>query len=431
MNKHLSFLIFATALAVSLFSYGCKTAKPTAGATLCGGDATPEMLTRDYWQAPTDIIMNSAQIAEYNAQLLHMPELDLIDISTWPDQINGNDIRQSIEQYDFASKNIYLDTVLMTESDKAELLASRNMEGIPEQATVRFGLVCAPTDVRSFPTYRINTDDGVTAGAFCFDRFQQTQFRVGEGVAILHQTADASWFYVRNLYYAGWVSAENIALCSRQQMLDYTCSNDYVITLEQKEVTVFGHQMRIKMGTRLARDGRDILWPVRNADGTCVLQKATLDIKTANCYLDYTSANVLDLLFALLGSEYGWGDREGFNDCSSTVVSVYSCFGFKLPRDTSKMHKMRTVNHAVENGKYDYTNLMPGSLVLTPGHVMMLVGTVDGKPFVIHNTTASHTKDLTPVYFGKTILSSLDGMYSSANKTLKDRVSHIVEIRPE
>ncbi len=431
MNKHLSFLIFATTLAVALPGCRCKTAKPTTDATLCGGHATPEMLSRDYWQASTDIIMDSAQIAEYNAQLLQMPELDLKDISTWPDQINGSDIRQSIEQYDFAPENIYLDTVLMTESDKAELLASRNMEGIPEQAMVRFGLICAPADVRSFPTHRINTDDGVTAGAFCFDQFQLTQFRVGEGVAILHQTADASWFYVRGLYYAGWVCAENIALCSRQQMLDYTGSNDYVITLEQKEVAVFGHEMRIKMGTRLARDGRDILWPVRNIDGTCVLQKATPDIQTADRYLDYTSANVLDLSFRLLGSEYGWGDREGFNDCSCTVTSLYACFGFKLPRDTSKMHKMRPVNHAVDGGGYDYTSLMPGSLVLTSGHVMVLVGTVDGKPFVIHNTTASHTADLTPVYFGKTILSSLDGMYSSADKTLKDKVSHIVEIRPE
>ncbi len=120
-------------------------------------------------------------------------------------------------------------------------------------------------------------------------------------------------------------------------------------------------------------------------------------------YLEYTTENLLMLADTMVGSDYSWGDENIGYDCSSTVGSIYRCFGFILPRNSKDM-KYTGANVTLLDGmtaeeKRTYiTSLEPGAILVLPGHAMLYIGyqviddTGEELPVLLHCVTGYATE---------------------------------------
>ena len=99
-----------------------------------------------------------------------------------------------------------------------------------------------------------------------------------------------------------------------------------------------------------------------------------------------TRANILRQAFKFLGERYGWGHSYNARDCSGFVSDVYRSMGVWMPRNTRDQSVSPGLNHRLFElrGRSSHApvcgaaRLEVGDLVYIPGHVMMVIGSVDG-----------------------------------------------------
>jgi len=397
------------------------------------GSATPEMTSPGYWPSSEEVIMTAEEIEKYNKSLISEGTLDLVDIFGYGPTVGGAYVRKAIEAYMIPSGYDYFDENRVSEEQKAEILASRNVSALPDVVRIRYGVVTETADLRSFPTAVTCTDDGIVCGSLCFDDFQQSTLWLGEGVLVLHESRDGEWYFVRAENYAGWVRASQIGLCTREEMSAYTRSPEFSVVLEQKFTDVAGKGMRLMMGTRFARRGSSdkVLVPVRRPDGSLGIVETSVDVEMSDGYLPYTTAGVLRQAFKLLGTPYSWGNAGGYNDCSGTLLSVYYCFGIHLPRNSSSMRKMARGNLGND---VDWKKVQPGSPIILPGHAMMYLGCVNGEPYILHAVNAIFHKDASSGRTRReqcsiTLVSSTSDIYRKSGTSFLDSFVNVLEVR--
>lgn len=387
--------------------------QPPVDPAWLAGSAQPNMVDPTYWGGSNELVMDGDQIDALNARFLATPGTGLRDLLAVPETLPGSEIRALMEQYTITKP--LLDGKEPTAEELASLEAERNLQAIPETVTPNYGIVTAPADLRSYPTGLVNSAGTVLSGSNCTDRFQQTRLRLGEGVIVCHSSRFGDWLFVLAGNYCGWVNAQLVGLCSRQEMADYIGSDRFAVALERRELD----GMTVDMGTRLALDENGkLLLPSRRADGSLELTPRPMEDFFQQGYLPFTTNNLYHQAMALLGTPYSWGSKEGL-DCSDTLVSIYACFGIRLPRDSSAMALL---------GKAPGEAPCPGSLLVMPGHVMLYLGTVDGEMYVLQNTTGYRTADgaHTPV-IGAVISSTAD-IFLQNGHSFREDIVRIVEI---
>ena len=78
--------------------------------------------------------------------------------------------------------------------------------------------------------------------------------------------------------------------------------------------------------------------------------------------------------------------------------------------------------------------LQVGDLIYIPGHVMMMIGRVDGQPYVIHDTNGGSFLDadgqVRSRHLNGVSVTPLLPLRFSADASYVDRMTHIVHIRP-
>jgi hypothetical protein len=140
--------------------------------------------------------------------------------------------------------------------------------------------------------------------------------------------------------------------------------------------------------------------PSRRYNGNLEMRWAWVP-KTADVhvgYLPYTQRNVIDIAFGILGRPYGWHDSWGERDCGGIMRVIFSCFGFDLPRYWSYQQLCSDrAAYVGDSNDADRKNAMlsampPGvTFVGTTGHIGLYLGTVDGKPYGIHQCGWNYT----------------------------------------
>jgi hypothetical protein len=105
-------------------------------------------------------------------------------------------------------------------------------------------------------------------------------------------------------------------------------------------------------------------------------------------FLPMTQGNILDVAFSCLGNRYGWAGMLQSYDCSLYTRTIYRCFGFELPRNTTWQQLVPNtkvdLSQMTDEEKEKYIETLPvGSLLYFSGHTMVYVGTVDGVNYVI------------------------------------------------
>jgi cell wall-associated NlpC family hydrolase len=258
--------------------------------------------------------------------------------------------------------------------------------------------------------------------------------------------------------------AEDVAYGDAATVFAHADATPYRIITGAKPLTVYTpeapavSELQLDMGTRVPLDtsvppdqpvnGQSpytswvLSLPVRGTDGTLSFHPALLQRNqdSAADYLPLTRANIIRQAFKFLGERYGWGHAYNGRDCSGFVSDVYRSMGVQMPRNTRDQSISPGLAHTVYTDKDSHEArvkaakaLEVGDLVYIPGHVMMVIGKIDGEPYVIHDVGGMSYKQaddsLRHITLNEVSVTPLLPMMASGDKTFVDRMTSIVRIR--
>jgi len=426
------------------------------------------LLTPEFWigrlEGAETIVMERAAIDAQNAKLLEL-DPSMHDLRAIPTTLRGERVAELL--HDLADKpdpGLYDESGNLLPVPTLDALAGNlDLAAIPAEQVTRYGLVVHRADLRTFPSrlraFRSPTNSDI-------DRFQESALFPGTPVVIAHESGDGDWWFVISPRYAAWIEKQHVAEGTAAEVFGYVDKTPYRIVTGATVRTVFNpelhalSELQLDMGVRVPLlAGRDadlpvngqhpysahvIELPVRSEEGALRLEPALLqkNAETANDYLPLTRANIVRQGFRFLGERYGWGHSYNGRDCSGFVSEVYRSMGAMMPRNTSA----QSVSPALDQQRFGrevgsdqrlqaIRSLNAGDLVYIPGHVMMVIGFIEGEPWVIHDTTGisyhADEGEMVRVQLNAVSVTPLMPLQFNETESYVDRMTSIVKIVPD
>jgi hypothetical protein len=464
-QKQLPRFIFALVLG------GCLSAQSAMAEQVLAQSARGVIAVQDaqldpeFWvaklESPQQVVMTRPSIEAQNARLMQV-DPSMHDLRSLPDTLTHARVSELIEDLaDPPSGDLFDDSGnAVARSTLDAITGNRNLDAVPERQATRYGLVVHRADLRTFPTtLRVFRSPGNTD----IDRFQESALFPGTPVVITHESGDGEWWFVVSPRYAAWIEKRHVAEGGAAEVLAYLDKEPYRIVTGATVETVFNpeqpalSELQLDMGVRVPvldanapvngqhpYSAHVIELPVRAGEGQLRLQPALLqkNADTAGDYLPMTRENIIRQGFRFLGERYGWGHSYNGRDCSGFVSEVYRSMGALMPRNTSA----QSVSPALQTRIFDaedghaarmeaVRSLEVGDLVYIPGHVMMVIGAVDGQPWVIHDTTGfsyrSDEGEMMRVPLNAVSVTPLLPLQFNETQSYVDRMTSIVKIIPD
>ncbi len=424
-------------------------------------------LSARYWidqqSAPQQAQLDKAAIQAQNARLF-INDPSMFDLEKISRKLNQAQVRSWIAALSrIPDRVLYDEQGMKVETAMQEALrGSIQIDAIPAQVTPRFGLVVHRADLRSFPTHLrvFSTPDDTD-----IDRFQESALFPGAPVLIIHVSADGQWWFVVSPTYAAWIEKRHVAEGSATEVFAYGRKAPFLVVTAATVRTTFTPELpqvsdlQLDMGVRVPLladwptdqqvNGQHpytshvIQLPVRDAQGRLQLVPALLPrtADVAHDYLPLTQANVIGQAFKFLGERYGWGHSYNTRDCSGFVSEVYRSMGVTLPRNTSDQARspvLQRVSFDKDEGpkrrRAAVDALQVGDLVYIPGHVLMMIGRVDGAPYMIHDINGGSylgpDGEMRSLHLNAVSVTPLFPLRFDPEHSYVDRITSIVRIRP-
>ncbi|MBB3227590.1 cell wall-associated NlpC family hydrolase [Luteibacter sp. Sphag1AF] len=433
-----------------------------ASATLPG--VADAQLDPTFWVArldtPDAIILAPDAIAALNRKIARL-DPSMYDIRHLPATLPRNQVLAWVNKASpMPTRPLYTDNGLRIDQSALNTVMNHaGIDTIPESTTPRYGMAVTRTSLRSYPTgMRAFSQPGDTD----IDRFQESALYPGDPVAIVHTTRDGRWFFVVSERYAAWVAASDIAQGSAKQVFAQVDATPFRVITGAKPRTVYTpesvavSERQLDMGTRVplatqtgvvngqnASTSYVLRLPVRTTDGHLAFQPALLQRngESSAGYLPLTQANIIRQAFRFLGERYGWGNAYNGRDCSGFVADVYRSMGVVLPRNTGDQSTSPGLDHQAFTDADGHDarasaveSLQPGDLIYIPGHVMMMIGRIDGQPYVIHDVTGINVRNkqgaLIRTVINEVAVTPLLPLMYDEKHSFVDRMTSIVRIRP-
>ena len=467
---HVLFLVAALALChPGLAQQRARVPEPPAAGTLPShglAGITEAQLSADFWlaqlQHPDQPLADQAAVSAQNARLVQL-DPTMNDLHAVPAKVGRQEVTAAIGSLSRLPQSALYDVdgsvvkaVVLRELEQALAL-----DTIPAQASPAYGLAVRRTALRKFPTgLRVFSSRGETD----IDRFQESALFPGTPVAILHRSRDEKWLWVMSRNYQAWASAADIATGNRDVVLGYADKQPFRLVTGARVSTVFTREapavseLPLDMGTRipLAAVATDApvngqhpytSWalelPARDDAGALAFVPALLQKNqdSAGAPLPLTRANLIRQSFKFLGERYGWGHSYNGRDCSGFVSEVYRSMGLELPRNTRDQSISPALAHttfgeeataAARRAAVD--GLQVGDLIYIPGHVMMMIGRIEGAPYVIHDTNGGSYLDadgeLRSLRLNAVSVTPLLPLRFNRSESYVDRITSIVRPHP-
>lgn len=406
-SKVLSFKLSFCALR-SPFSALLVGASFLVTSSVCRAEEIPhvssEMEKPSYWIArlsePDRVLLTSSQIEVLNQKFLRA-EPTAIDPLTFPEHVNPSMLLAPLEK----EEGVLLEKTLYDRKGRgvgkefiAGLKALCALHAIPDLIPVRFGLVVQECSLRTYPTTEPLVEE---KGKFAFDLLQQTTLHPGEPVAVLWESRDREWIYLVTSLLRGWVKKGSVATFrNKEELVEYQREPYLVMTErttpfyenpggdvvgEWKMGTIF-HASPIQKESEYS-EYYGFARPIRDQNGGIAFSIVYVRKEGVNLgFLPLTARNILTQAFKLYGAPYGWGGLNGGWDCSSFLRDIFLTMGVELPRNSGPQSRLGKIyKHSFKKPHFD-ASLPAQTFVKLKGHIMLYLGKVDGRHYVIHAT---------------------------------------------
>jgi len=416
--------------ALAAFAVGLALAAPAAAAPPALSDAgipafSDAMLSPDYWirRAPTpDAVLLDARATATQRAAAYGPGGGFVDIRRLPTTLTRDAVADWIRQAEQSPVKLAVDDAghAVGPDTLRALRDNTAFDHIPATAPARYGLAVRRAPMRTLPS------DGAFYGAADqrdYESLTAGTLFPGEPVLVAHASADGRWLLAMTTQGPAWVHRDDIAEGTADAVFGYAdkapgrvVTGDHVRTVFTPELPAVS-QLDLDMGVALPRadvapdapvNGASpyaswpVQLPVRAADGTLAFRPALIrrSADTAPGYLPLTRANILRQAFKFLGERYGWGHQFDARDCSGLVSETYRSMGILLQHSSALQGTTTAVRHRLFTDKDTHAarvqalrQAQVGDLVVVPGHVLMIVGHVDGEPYVIQDVPYAVFKD--------------------------------------
>ncbi len=358
-----------------------------------------------------EILLTHEEITEYNRRVIDQCPT-VVDIADPPETMSGQTVRDMIYRYSMPSGDRYTGSGEYITSAMRQTIEARR-QNVPESAEVRLGIVTNRCDLKSIPT----TEGFYAYGDRHYSAIQETELITGFPVWILHESGDGQFFFVQSYYYAGWVPADAVGICSREEFDTFAQAREAMyVTVTDARINLDG--VRLDMGAVLPYLSEDetsfrVVLPSRDENGRLLFSETSIGKSSCTLgSLPYTAENVINQAFLFLGTPYGWGGADGNVDCSGFICAVFRCFGMYLPRNTGEQSKYNgeIVNLAGMGADQKYAEfaaLDHPSTVHWAGHVMLYLGEKDGSHYVIHAPQGGETVTVMPLSMNSTYICAI------------------------
>ncbi len=413
MSRYLAATILALAVPFSASGQLVSERVPPSG--VIGIDDA--MLSPGYWVARTPqadaVLMTPAELAKRSRRTL-ASDGDLVDLSKIGPTVARADILKWLDGLasPFGSAPLDATGTPLDAPTLDAMKANRDLDRIPASQPARFGMAVTrallrvyPSDVAAFPA----------KDALDFDYYAAGVLFPGDAVLVLQASHDGKWLLIQSWQGPGWVRAADIAQGSRDAVLGYAGRTPYRVVTGDKVLTVSTpeapavSEYQLDMGARVPIErlradqpvnggGPYASWtvslPTRTADGGLQFRPALIQRvrDTAPDYLPLTRANIIRQAFKFLGERYGWGHTLNARDCSGFTSDVYRSFGILMPPNSGAQGASPGFRHQLFNARDSHAERLKaamaadvGDLLVVPGHVMMILGKVNGQPYVIQD----------------------------------------------
>ena len=407
-----------------------------------------------FWcDAAGDRLLGTAEdVARLNEEL-HANQPSLVSLAELPRAVSRRQLRHWMEEAAPEREDWYAPTEPLSAEVYRATVENCAADKLPLRNPLRYGICVRRADLRCLPTEEawLDAPDDVH-----YDILQATAVDPAEPLAVWSESADGKFLFVSMRYYRGWLARDAVALTTRETWLAYVQPEDFLVVTQNRYETPeeAGGQLyqlgsRIPLvqqgGAHLARlpqraaDGslQEMLVPLPYSESASLAVEDAGDMEAAALHrgsLPYTANNLRRAAFACLGDVYGWGGQDDSVDCSSFVADVYRTVGIELARDADEQEEafLRASAHVggAQNAVHGargkaaaygvrrrgmedaapgifFTPLddltpeertealfaaPPASLLFRPGHVMLTLGSVDGKTYVIHSLSGCWEK---------------------------------------
>ncbi|MGB9988546.1 SH3 domain-containing protein [Massilia sp. SM-13] len=424
-----------------------------------------EMLSADFWirraPSPNAVLLNPRRAAAQRAAA-YAPGGGFIDVAKLPATLTQAQVAEWVKQAAQSPVALAVEDNgrAVTGPVLQELRGNTALERIPASAPARYGLSVQRTPMRTLPSDRrffAASDqrdyESLTAGVLF----------PGEPVLIAHHSLDGQWLLVVTTQGPAWVKSTSIAEGAADAVFAYAAkapgrviTGDHVATVYTPEAPEVS-ELDLDMGVALPRADVEpsepvngassvaswpVLLPVRQQDGSLAFRSALIrrSADTAGGYLPATRANILRQAFKFLGERYGWGHQFNARDCSGLISEVYRSMGILLQHSSAIQGSSNALKHRLFSEKDSHAervkalaNAQVGDLIVVPGHVLMIIGHINGEPYVIQDVPYAVFKDPASGQVRKTKLNQVSvtpllPLYADDTKLYVDAMTSLVHV---
>lgn len=351
--------------------------------------ASSEAIENSLDTASDNLIMNKSSIDIWNSQN------DDINIGY---TISKNELINKIDSLSiisFSKRFIKTDDKKLFEADTHyynKLIENINYNNIETENIVEYGIILARTPLKTWPTM----DEAFSNQSSAYDRFLESTLYPYEPIAILHESKDKKWLFVKMYNYEGWVQKEDVAYTSFNILNLLINNHNFIVITEPKAYLKYSNR-ELDMGCTFPLLNKNseyftVLCPQKRADNSLYFTFGYIPIEYGSInYLPYTQKNTLSQAYKFIDEPYGWGGMNGYRDCSALVMDIYRSMGIKLKRNTDQQEIMSPINISVseisESDKRKQLKTLPaGSLIFMNGHVMLYIGEYENTHYILHDT---------------------------------------------